>query len=295
MRLYFIVNPVAGDGKALNRFSEASDILRDKGFEIASVLTERERHAAELANKAYADGERSIIAVGGDGTVNEVASALYDKPGVVMGVLPFGTGNDFAKAINMPCSPAEAAKVIAEGNTQLIDMGLANSTPFINVGGIGFDVDVLINTEKYKGRFGGMAPYLLGIFKTLLHIKRIPVTVTANGESETLRMLLCAVGNGTHFGGGMAVTPKADPADGKFDVCLVRETGLLRLLTLLPGFIKGKHLNKKPVRYFRADEVTIDCERLPLQLDGEVGTEHSPVTFKLAPGALRMIVPENRG
>ena len=290
MRPFFIVNPVAGSGTVKDKFAAVKAHLENAGVGFGCVFTEREHQSAELAEQAYAEGERLIVAVGGDGTVNEVASALYDKKDAVMGIMPFGTGNDFAKAINMPCEPAAAAETLMAGKTRLIDMGLANGVPFINVGGVGFDVDVVINTEKYKARFNGMLPYLLGIMKTLFHIKKIPVTVTADGKAESLTMLLCAAANGTHFGGGMNVAPEADPADGKFDVCLVKATNLFRLLAMLPGFTKGKHLKSKIVKYFRASELTIDCERLPLQLDGELG-QFAPVTFKILPSALRMITP----
>lgn len=290
MRPYFIINPVAGAGTAEDKFAAVKASLDAAEVGFGCVRTEREHQSAELAKQAYADGERLIIAVGGDGTVNEVASALYDKKDAVMGIMPFGTGNDFAKAINMPCEPERAAEVLLAGKTSLIDMGLANDTPFINVGGIGFDVDVVINTEKYKSRFRGMLPYLMGIMSTLFHIKKIPVTVTADGIKESLDILLCAAANGTHFGGGMKVAPEADPTDGKFDVCLVKATNLFRLLYMLPGFTKGRHLKSKIVKYFRASELTIDCERLPLQLDGELG-QFAPVTFRILPSALRMITP----
>ena len=291
MKPYFIINPIAGGGGVLDKFAEAKAVLNINNDEDC-IFTEHEHQAKQLAESAYQNGERFIVAVGGDGTVNEVASALYDKPDAIMGILPFGTGNDFAKAVNIPSEPEAAARVLTDGAAHRMDVGLANGTPFINVAGIGFDVDVLINTEKYKKRFHkGMLPYFLGIIKTLLHIKKLPAVITSDGKEQQKNILLCAVGNGTHYGGGMAVTPKALTDDGLFDVCVIKNACLPRLLLILPGFIKGRHLKSKLVDYYRASEVKINCARLPLQLDGEVGVEHAPVEYKILPQALNMMLP----
>lgn len=291
MKPYFIVNPIAGGGSVLDKFAEVKKILNIKNDENC-VYTEREHQSRELAEEAYKRGERYIVAVGGDGTVNEVASAIFKKLDAVMGILPFGTGNDLARALKLPSEPAEAARVLTSGRESAIDMGLANGVPFVNVAGLGFDVDVLINTEKFKKRFHkGMMPYMLGIIQTLLHIKKLPVVITSDGREEEKNILLCAVGNGTHFGGGMAVTPNAVVDDGQFDVCIIRSACLPRLLLILPGFIKGRHLKSKLVDYYRASKVSVKCERLPLQLDGEVGAEYSPVEYEIVPKAIKMMLP----
>lgn len=292
MRPYFIVNPIAGGGAVLQKFETAKAYLGIKDDE-ACVYTEREQQSRELAAAAYENGERFIVAVGGDGTVNEVASALCGKQDAVMGIFPFGTGNDMAKALKLPTEPEQAAEVIASGEPRLIDMGLANDTPFINVGGLGFDVDVLINTEKYKTRFNkGMMPYFLGVLKALLHIKKVPATIRYDGKEQQKNILLCAAGNGTHYGGGMAVTPNARFDDGLFDVCIIKSACLPRLLPILPKFIKGKHLKSKLVEYFRTDEIEIETDRIPLQLDGEVGVEYAPVRFKILHKALNLMLPK---
>lgn len=290
MRPYFIINPVACAGAVNGKFAEAKAVLDEHGEEYEYVYTEHAHESTALAERAYANGERMIVAVGGDGTVNEVVSALYDKADVTMGILPFGTGNDFARALNLPYSPREAAELIVSGKSRMIDVGMANDRPFINVGGMGFDVDVVINTEKFKRRFRGMIPYMLGVVQSLLHLKRIKAVITSDGKEENVDMLLCAVANGTHFGGGMAVAPKADVTDGEFDVCMIRSAGLLKLLLLLPAFVKGRHLGNKLVRYYRAKEVKIECEPSPLQLDGELGA-FAPVRFRLLHDALRVIAP----
>lgn len=290
MKPYFIVNPVAGGGKAAERFEKVKSFLEAKGIEIGCCMTERANQSTELAREAYERGERFIVAVGGDGTINEVASAIYDKSDVTMGICPFGTGNDFVRVLGLSDDPEEAALTIISGSPSPVDIGMAGGRPFTNVGGFGFDVDVVINTEKYKRRFHGMIPYLLGIVKSLLHLKSVHVKITADGDVFEDDVVLCAVGNGSHFGGGMAALPKASANDGLFDICIVKKISLPHLLVLLPSFIKGKHLNKKPVRYLHAKEVVIECDRTPMQLDGELG-EYAPTTFRIIPGALRIMLP----
>lgn len=291
MRPYFIVNPIAGGGKAKEKFNSLIRYLREKKADFGFCETTAPGQSTELADKAYERGERFIVAVGGDGTINEVASSLYKRSDAVMGICPFGTGNDFARVLSLSTEPDEAARVLLEGAPAPVDMGMAGEKPFTNVGGLGFDVDVVINTEKYKRRFHGMIPYLFGVMKSLLHLRSVPVTITADGQSIREDVTICSVGNGSHIGGGMAALPNADAQDGLFDVCVVKKVGLLTLLKLLPLFIKGKHLGKKQVKYFRAKEVTIECDRCPMQLDGELG-QYAPVTFRVLPGALRIMLPK---
>jgi YegS/Rv2252/BmrU family lipid kinase len=290
MRPYFIVNPIAGGGKAAEMFNRVRQYLKEKRADFGYVMTGKAGQSTALADEAYENGERFIVAVGGDGTINEVASSLYNKDDVVMGVCPFGTGNDFARVLSMPTDPDEAAETLISGEAIPVDIGMADEKPFVNAGGLGFDVDVVINTEKYKRRFNGMIPYLLGVVKSLAHLRPKHVKLTADGEVIEEDAMILAVANGSHFGGGMAVAPEADATDGLFDVCLIQKMGLLKVLTVLPKFIKGRHIGLKTVKYFRAKEIKVECEESPIQLDGELG-RYAPVTFRVIPGALKMMLP----
>ena len=290
MRPYFIVNPIAGGGAAARNFDVVKLKLEDRGIDYDYIFTDRANQSTALAEEAYKAGERYIVAVGGDGTINEVASALYKHKDAVMGFCPFGTGNDFARAAGMPTDPEEAAAVIMDGKPRPVDMGMAGDKPFVNIGGLGFDVDVVINTEKYKDRLHGMLPYLIGIAKSLFPLNKVPVRLVADGKVIEETVLLLSVGNGSHFGGGIAVCPEADPFDGYFDVCIVKKVSLIKFLTLFPLYMKGRHLGKKPVLYFKAKEVSIECEKAPMQLDGELG-EFAPTVYRILPGALMMQLP----
>lgn len=291
MRPYFIVNPIAGGGVSSAKFAKVREYLAGLGKDFEYVLTERANQSAELAEAAYDSGERFIVAVGGDGTISEVAGALCGKADARMGICPFGTGNDFARVLGISSEPEEAAAVLTDGEERPVDVGVAGSRVFTNIAGLGFDVNVVINTEKYKGRFHGMIPYLLGVVKSLLSLKAVDLRLTADDRVIERKVTICAVGNGSHFGGGMRALPEADACDGLFDVCVIEKVSLVQLLLLLPKFIKGRHLGNRHVEYFRSREVTLECERSPMQLDGELG-EFAPIKLRLLPGALHMMLPK---
>ncbi len=292
-KLFFIVNKTAGSGRTLKGFAQVEALLNERRIPYSFKYTEYEGHGKLLAKEAYENGERIIIAVGGDGTANEVGSALANTD-AVFGLLPFGTGNDLSRALNIPNTPKEALDVVLDSNIRSMDVGMANGTVFLNVSGFGFDVDVLKNTTSFKNRFNGMLPYILGIAKALFTLKGTHIKLTCDKGTYAQDALLVAVGNGTHFGGGMNVTPNADLFDGLFDVCLIRKVGRLKFIKLLPKFIKGKHESiSSIVTVFRTDELTVESTReYPLNLDGELQSK-TPVHFKVLKCALKMLVPKN--
>lgn len=165
----------------------------------------------------------------------------------------------------------------------------------ISVGGTGFDVDVIINTEKFKKRFNGMLPYMLGIFQSLMHLKPVTFEITADGESFTERALLFNACNGTHFAGGMHVAPMASPYDGLLDVCILRTISIPQFLLLLPRYTRGTHTASRHVRYFKAKEIAVRCDSENIiNLDGELDSS-TPVTFKVLPGAIKLALPGEKG
>ena len=288
-RLYFIVNPTAGMDRAKDSFKEVCAMLDEMNMDYSFDYTKNTGHATELAVAAVKRGERYIVSVGGDGTLNEVAQGLVNTE-AVLGVLPFGTGNDLAKALDLPTDPREALTVLLLESPRRIDVGIANDRMFFNVSGFGFDVDVLIATERYKKRFRGMIPYLMGIVHCLAHLRTLHLTIKDDGREWQRDALLISVGIGTHFGGGMNVLPLSDPFDGLFDVCVVKKLSVLRFIRLLPAFIKGGHTGYKEVEYFRTDHLEVSCpEHSLINYDGELSSD-TPVTFRLLPGALNILV-----
>lgn len=290
-QICFVVNPAAGGNSCLRKFSAAEERLRELGVPYTALYSEYEGHVTKLVRQALTAGETRVVAVGGDGTAREVAQELLHGE-AVMGILPFGTGNDLIRALNIPAQWEDALDLILHAEPRPMDAATVNGQIFLNVAGFGFDVDVLEKTRMSKGRFRGVFAYLVGLLQALIHLKDYQVTLRANGSELTGRMMLVSVGNGTSIGGGMMVTPKAHPADGLLDVCLVRQVGRLKVLRCLARFVKGRHLELEFVQYFNATELTVDSSPpARIQLDGEIICE-TPAEIQILPGALQVLAGE---
>lgn len=293
MRYFFIVNPIAGSGKCEKNFKQIETELRAKNIDFGVSYSQYERHSVLLTKQAYANGERCIVAVGGDGTTKEVGEVLVGKQDAVMGMLPFGTGNDLARATKIPTDPALALEILLKGNVKKMDAGTCNDSVFLNVAGIGFDVQTLENTVKKKRHNNSMFAYMMGVFKTLAQFKPLDLTIIEDGVTTQLEATMLSIGNGTHMGGGMNVTPNANLFDGKFDICLVSKISTLTLLRFLGKFIKGRHLSAPFVKYYNAERIMVySPSPYIVQMDGEL-QEKTPADFRILPGSLNMILPED--
>ena len=291
MRYYFIVNPISGSGRGATAFMEARELMDKADMDYGFAYTEYKGHAIELARAAIEAGERSIIAVGGDGTTQEVASVVMGTD-AVMGLFPFGTGNDFAAAAGLPRDAAGALEALIKYDVRPIDTAMANDRFFINVAGFGFDVDVVVNTEKYTKKYNGMLPYMLGVLKAALHLRPISVEMEYDGKTVNERALLFSVCNGTQFAGGMKLAPLASPFDGTLDICILRAISLPQFLWLLPRYIAGKHLDSPHISYFKTDSISVRSDiQSTLNLDGELYGS-TPVDFTIRKQALNFIVGE---
>lgn len=293
MKPVFIVNPVAGTSLCEKQFAEAEEQLKAAGAEYTVRFSEYPGHSVELAKQALAEGRRFIVAVGGDGTVNEIASVLAGVPEVKFGILPFGTGNDLASALGIPTEPKAAAELILNGKAAPCDIGAANGRIFANICGLGFDVDVLRSVDKHKKGHQGMLPYLIGIMDALRHRTKVHARITLDGgETMELDAMMITICNGTRFGGGIRIAPEAKADDGLFDVCIIKWIKLHTVLHLLPKAINGKHLGKKPVLYMRAKKVeVVTSEELLCETDGETVLT-TPLKCEIIPGALNIVRPQ---
>lgn len=286
-----IVNPIAGRGAAKRALDQASALFAEKGHSIAVKLSEYAGHATELAKQAAREAHHVIVALGGDGTVREVAMGLLGS-GAVMGFLPCGTGNDFARPLDMPTDVENAVDILIHGEDREMDAGYANDEFFINVAGFGFDVDALDATEFFKTKplLSGSA-YLWGLLRALTRLQLRDTKIIADGVEMEKKVLMIAAGNGTHFGGGMCITPQAVPHDGLLDICIVHDVTRRTVLRVLPKLMKGRHIEEtKFVTYFKAAKCTaISTPVARMETDGEV-VGLTPVTFRAEPRALTMRV-----
>jgi YegS/Rv2252/BmrU family lipid kinase len=289
--LHLIWNPVAGNGAAVSAYQLVTDTLAERGIPFTSEKSEYAGNATELAKAAVENGAAKIVVLGGDGTIREVASAMMNT-NVPLGIISCGTGNDIIRALQIPNDPLAALDIVLNGQVREMDAAMANDLLYFNVAGFGFDVDVLRYVEIYKKRMkNGSLAYMRGLLTALLHLNSRKTKISWPEGSMEAEVLIIAAGNGTHFGGGMKVTPKADPFDGLLDICIINNVSKLNAYLILPKFLKGEHLTTKYVTYFKTTELTAVCEPASLlDVDGDI-LPGTPVTFKILPKSIRVVVP----
>jgi len=258
------------------------------------VMTRRGGHAVELARRARTAGHRRVVAMGGDGTVQEVVQGLVDAAGDdvagTLGIIPVGSGNDFAKMVDLPPDPAIAVQRLASGGIRHVDVGRAGSRIFTNGIGIGFDALVAVESRKI-GRLTGLPLYLLAVLRTLALTYCTPdVRIRMDDRALSQEVTMIAVANGRCYGGGFWVAPQADATDGLLDVVWADGLGRAGILRLLPHVVRGSHLDKQPVHQYRARRVVVEAnDPLPMHADGEIWPPATHIDVELLPGKLHVI------
>jgi YegS/Rv2252/BmrU family lipid kinase len=294
-----ILNPAAGRGRGAKIEGELQRYLLENGLEFDLERTSAPGHAAELASRAASEGFETVVAVGGDGTSNEVVNGILSADGAgaapALGLVPVGSGCDFAYAMGVPSDLGDACNRLANGTLRQVDTGrvsLDGGAPryFDNTVGVGFDAIVTYEALKVK-RLRGMALYLPVVLKTVFLYGKSPmVTLEHDAESVTLPAMMVCTGNGSREGGGFFVTPNAEPDDGMFDVCIVRELGRLSTLSMIPRFMNGSHVDRGPVTMLRTRKLKISSpDNLIAHVDGEMlCTDGHELEIELFPRSLQV-------
>ena len=256
--------------------------------------TERPGHAVALAAQAAQDGARCIIAVGGDGTVHEVANGLLSVGSdAALGVVPIGSGNDFAKLVGVyRHDPARAVARLVTAAPTRFDAGRVLDEWFVNSMGFGFGPAV-VRTRNAMPGLRGFLSYLVPVLRTFATFRPPLLDVRAGGFAERGVMMMVEVCNGTTAGGSYRFAPDADPADGKLDVCLIRRVSLPRFLLAIPRVMRGTHGGMREVALVRTAELVIRSPDGPLllHLDGELREPGvNECTVKIARGKLNVLV-----
>jgi len=289
MRVHAVINPISGGRRCLRVWHRVRPILTEAGWAIQESLTERRGHARELA---AASGASVILSVGGDGTAHEVANGILEsRRGAVMGVLPFGTGNDFARALGLPREPIAAAAALVSARPRPIDVGEVNGRYYLTIAGAGFDGEVARQVNAWPKVLSGVVMYTLGILKMLVTYQPVEVSVAVDGTVEHERLFLIAVGNTAWNAGGMWLVPPARPDDGLLHAVIAGPLTKIETLIVLPKVFSGGHLAHRKVRQAQGREIRVtSATPLSVQADGEsVGT--LPAVFRAHPGALSVLAP----
>ncbi len=289
MKLGYVINPVAGKKKAVKRISQIKRVTEDRGFEAAIYITEGPGDAAAKGERALREGCDIITAVGGDGTVSELANGIHGCA-VAMGVIPAGSGNDFARTLGIPSDFNKALDCVLKGSTRTIDIGIVNGRCFINVASVGFDAQVVRETHSIKKRIRGPLAYVLGVFKSLISYKPFDMEIETGSERINKQATLVAIANGIYYGGGMKIAPGAVLDDGLLEVYLVEGMSRLKILRLFPLIYSGRHLARPELKHFKARKLSIKCQNGYINSDGEI-IGRCPASISIIPAALNVIIP----
>ena len=290
--LYLIYNPVAGRGRAPAALSAAIGLLDAARAEYVVHQTNGPGHATELA--AAAPAGATVVAVGGDGTVHQVVKGIVSSGGAgrVLGVLPVGSGDDFAFALGLDRNdlPGAVARLLAN-EAQPVDLPFVNGEPFVNALGVGFDAEVAHRLELAPQFLKGLAAYLYSVLVTLGRLRSVGVTVTVDDDEVYRgRSLVVATQNGPRTGGSFMFAPAARLDDGALDIVLATDVGVFATLALLPKVMRGKHLADPSVRTFRGRSVRLEWdEPRYAHADGESLGQGTSFTVTLAAQAIRVL------
>lgn len=311
MEYYFIINPLAASGRSAVIWRDLKQYLEKRMIPFEAYMTSHTNHASELAMQLTSGKEKhkekTIIVVGGDGTLNEVINGMRISANVTIGYIPAGSGNDFARGMKISKRPKKALKRILQPQSiKWIDYGTLaymNGTlqhrRFVVSSGMGYDADVCeelfySSTKKFFNRIhlGRLAYVGIGLKKVLIR-RPFDCTIELDGVRKIplKNVSFISIHNQALEGGGFLFAPKAKPDDGVFDICIVTGASKLRLIKILFWSLTGKHINKKSVRQYQCSEFSIKSNRLStVHADGEICGYLQEVSYICENKKIRMIV-----
>lgn len=296
-----IVNPTAGANRTAKKWPHIQSLLKNNGLRFEYDVTEAPGQARELAATAVRKGYEMVVAVGGDGTINEIVNGLHDAGSAsdaALGIISTGTGSDFIRTLGLSPDYCEACRRLINPGILNVDTGIVEYTSrghtekrvFVNFAGLGFAAEIVkATTLKYK-TLSAMPAYLLGLLTTLFSYQNKGVSLRIDGELISRKVCTVLMTNGKYSGGGMFAAPEADVSDGLLDVVIVGDLSKADLLWSLPRLYRGTHLTHPKVTLKKARVIEIQsAEGMTLQADGELLGE-LPARCYLLPGALTIAV-----
>ena len=284
--VHLLVSPRGGRGRAAAAAPVVRGVIEQAGHTPVDISGTSAEESAQAARAAVAAGAQRLIAVGGDGAVNLAAQGVAGT-GAALGIVPAGTGNDFARAFGLLGLSVEEAAATALGPTQPVDAIRTDRQRWVTLSVTGgFSVDVNVRADRMRFP-SGPSRYTVATLLTMPGLRHRDLVVTVDGERTEWRSALIAVNNTPTFGGGMAICPDADPCDGLLDVCVVGPASRTTMLRLLPKVFEGGHLGHRHTHMLRGRTVAIDGEPMDLVGDGEkLGA--TPITLEAVPDAIQV-------
>jgi diacylglycerol kinase (ATP) len=300
----FIVNPASGNGGTGKRWPEIWERISADAPEHSALLTARAGHATELAAEALAAGVDTVVAVGGDGTLSEVANGFFAGPerypDAALGLLPFGTGGDFRRTLGIPMDLEAAVACINARKLRQIDVGRIELEGleggrsvryFVNIADAGIGGVVVERVNRTTKLFGGKASFMYASIATLLSYRPQLVRVHTAEQSWAGKAQNVVVANCQYFGGSMHVAPRAEPDDGQFDLVVFGDIARFEAIKSINDIYKADHVKNPKVTSWRSSRVEVSSdERVLIDVDGEMsGT--LPAVFEVLPRAISVVVP----
>jgi len=302
----FIVNPASGGGKTARDWAAIESWLPATGIPHETAMTTRPLEAIEIAKAAVRQSRPVVVAVGGDGTLNEVVNGFFHNGAPIpttsrMAMVPLGTGGDFRRTLRIPLDPRKAIEVLRSGVPRRLDVGCVTYQGndgntqvrhFINIADAGYGGDVVHRVNAGRKRSGG-ATFTLTALMLLLTYRNKPMHVIIDGEAHDLVAQQVVVANCQYFGGGMRMAPNASPTDGVFDVIIIGNAGKIEAVRGMAMIRDGKHLDnhnpKITVMYGKRIEVT-SPKQVRIDIDGE-DPGVLPALFEIQPGSIEFLTP----
>ena len=271
MKTYHVIsNPTAGKNKSYKSLETAEAVFQKAGVKYETHFSTGVGDATKIAKMLTENGASEIISHGGDGTLHEVLNGLIDPSVCNLGLIPAGTGNDFAERVGVPMDAKKAVELILTGEPKATDYLEVGGVRCMNVGGIGMDVDVLERCQK--GKFKGKIKYLMSLIQSFFAYKGCKVRVESDGVREERDVLIAAFCNGSQFGGGIEICPVADVEDGKLNAMVVDCIGgKLKIIKAFLTLMKGKIMEYPQKLHFLCEKLQILPQKpCTAQLDGEL-------------------------
>jgi diacylglycerol kinase (ATP) len=293
--LQIILNPTAGGGRASRAIPKLQAALEARKLEYKLFLTDKAGAARDYTRRL--SGNDPIVVVGGDGTLHEVIGSLLeftDHATRSVGVIPLGTGDDFARGAKIPLTDLEAAlDVVANGKTRVFDAGRIGSKAFLNGFGSGFDAQVAREVKNTPSFLPGSMRYLWAILAELSKLAPRPARVIADGAVvHDGASLLIAVMSLIGYGGGLKIAPNSDPQDGLLELVIAGSFNTFGVLGILSKLQNGTHLGHEQVHVFRAKEIRIEWQDpTAAHVDGELLEKNRVFEARVLPGAVSVFVP----
>lgn len=290
-KILFIINPVAGRGKSKDYISLIKKRMTIEAIDFEIKISNQVGHVTKLAKWACEHQFSDIIVVGGDGTLVECINGLDLSQSVNVGIIPAGSGNDYARMLNMSSDFEIAMNHILIGQYKLVDIGLANGERFINACCLGIDSAIIMDTDKIKAYLKGSTAYLLSTMKQFFFYQSQKVNIKIDEMVLERKVILVAISKGQYIGGGMQISPHACIDDGEFSICIVNHINRFKLMKLFPSIFKGKHIEYKTyVETYKGKNVKIESlnDNLWYELDGNL-RGMTPLITELSENKIRMI------